>query len=75
MTSRLLRQLLRTLPYQADRDLYKNEMQEILLNYPNLRLVEASVEDIIFDDSEKLKGIKIQDGMLNIARIAGNGTT
>jgi tRNA U34 5-carboxymethylaminomethyl modifying enzyme MnmG/GidA len=42
-------------------------MQDILLNYPNLRLVEASVEDIIFDDSEKLKGIKIQDGTLNTA--------
>jgi tRNA U34 5-carboxymethylaminomethyl modifying enzyme MnmG/GidA len=48
-------------------------MQDILLNYPNLRLVEASVEDIIFDDSEKLKGIKIQDGTLNTACIAGNG--
>jgi tRNA U34 5-carboxymethylaminomethyl modifying enzyme MnmG/GidA len=47
-------------------------MQETLLNYPNLRLVEASVEDIIFDDAEKLKGIKIQDGMLNTECIAGN---
>ena len=64
--------MLKSLLYQADRDLYKKEMQETLLNYPNLRLVEASVEDIIFDDAEKLKGIKIQDGMLNTACIAGN---
>ena len=37
-------------------------MQEMLLNYPNLRVVEASVEDIMLDDKEKVKGIKTQDG-------------
>ena len=37
-------------------------MQEMLLNYPNLRVVEASVEDIILDKEEKVQGIKTQDG-------------
>lgn len=48
---------------KADRDLYKQEMQDILLNYPNLRVVEASVEDIILDGSEKVQGIQVQDGI------------
>jgi tRNA uridine 5-carboxymethylaminomethyl modification enzyme len=48
---------------QADRDLYKKEMQEMLLNYPNLRIVEASVEDIIMDEiAQKVKGITTKDG-------------
>ena len=34
----------------------------MLLNYPNLRVVEASVEDIILDKEEKVQGIKTQDG-------------
>lgn len=37
-------------------------MQDVLLNYPNLRVVEASVEDIILDGSEKVQGIQVQDG-------------
>ena len=50
---------------QADRDLYKKEMQEMLLAYPNLRVVEASVEDIILNEDEKVKGIVTQDGKRN----------
>ena len=50
---------------QADRDLYKKEMQEMLLAYPNLRVVEASVEDIILNEDEKVKGIVTQDGKKN----------
>lgn len=51
---------------KADRDLYKTEMQDILLNYPNLRVVEASVEDIILSETEKVQGIKVQDGKRQI---------
>ena len=40
-------------------------MQEMLLAYPNLRVVEASVEDIILNEDEKVKGIVTQDGKRN----------
>ena len=40
-------------------------MQEMLLAYPNLRVVEASVEDIILNEDEKVKGIVTQDGKKN----------
>jgi tRNA uridine 5-carboxymethylaminomethyl modification enzyme len=36
---------------QMDRDLYQQCMQDILRNYPNLHLVEASVQDLLLDQS------------------------
>ena len=48
---------------QADRDLYKKEMQQLLGNYPNLRIVEASVVDLLLDElTGTLQGIRTQDG-------------
>ena len=34
---------------QVDRDIYKKEMYDLLSNYPNLRIVEASVEDLLLN--------------------------
>lgn len=50
---------------QADRDLYKKEMQELLTNYPNLSILEASVEDLLIDHNTETKvvgGITTADG-------------
>ncbi len=48
---------------QADRDLYKAEMQKELASYPNLRIVEASVEDLLLDDaSTAVRGIVTKEG-------------
>jgi tRNA uridine 5-carboxymethylaminomethyl modification enzyme len=48
---------------QADRDLYKEEMQRLLKNYPNLEIVEASAEDLLIaPGSDHVEGVKTQDG-------------
>ena len=55
---------------QADRDLYKMEMYNLLSNYPNLEIVEGSVEDILIDHTgttQSIQGIKTQDGREIIA--------
>jgi len=36
---------------QMDRDLYKEHMQATLANYPNLSLIQASVQDFLLDES------------------------
>ena len=47
---------------QADRDLYKKEMFQILSTYPNLHIVEGSAEDLIIETS--LSGKKVLQGLL-----------
>lgn len=62
---------------QMDRDLYKSSMQRILKDYPNLSLMEASVQDLLIDESSvvtmdnqaraKVRGVVIdatQDGKI-----------
>ncbi len=48
---------------QADKDLYKQIMQETLLNYPNLTVIEAACEGILHDPEKKaVFGVKLADG-------------
>lgn len=58
---------------QIDRDIYLSEMQKVILNYPNLEVLEALVEDIIiapadaqrdFEDRAygTVKGVILGDG-------------
>ena len=48
---------------QADKDLYKQLMQEALLNYPNLTLIENAVEGILFNqDTLTAQGVRCADG-------------
>src|SRR5690606_1081240 len=48
---------------QADRKLYRQAMQNILSNYPNLELLFTSVEDIHLE-GEMVSGITTGDGTL-----------
>ncbi|MBX2833719.1 MAG: tRNA uridine-5-carboxymethylaminomethyl(34) synthesis enzyme MnmG [Micavibrio sp.] len=48
---------------QADRKLYREAMQEILNDYPNLTLVEGAAEDLILNESDQsVAGVKTMDG-------------
>lgn len=44
---------------QADRKLYRNNIQKILFNYPHLTVIEASVEDIMINDNNSVTGVII----------------
>lgn len=46
---------------QADRTLYKQAIQDILYNYDNLTLREASVEDLTIEQN-LITGVTLQDG-------------
>eukprot|EP01038_Epipyxis_sp_PR26KG_P010098 gene10098-13574_t len=49
---------------QADRDLYKVEMQKMLKEYPNLTIVEASVEDLLLcSGSDRVEGVITKEGI------------
>ena len=47
---------------QADRKLYRDAMQDILRDYPNLSLIEGAADDIVLDDSGAVCGLKTMDG-------------
>ncbi len=46
---------------QADRELYKKYMMEALQNQPNLTLIEAAAEGLVFEENE-IRGIVLADG-------------
>ena len=48
---------------QADRKLYRQAVQDIISEYDNLTVIEASVEDLLFDESAKrVRGVVIASG-------------
>lgn len=51
---------------QADRKLYRQAVQDILFNYPNLTILPLSVEDLVIADGEKprVSGIVTGDGQV-----------
>lgn len=47
---------------QADRKLYREAMQDILNDYPNLTLVAGAADDLILDEEGEICGLKTLDG-------------
>ncbi len=47
---------------QADRKLYRENMQALLLNYPNLTIIGEGAEDILRDDAGNISGIVSSEG-------------
>lgn len=47
---------------QADRKLYRAAMQDILLDYPNLTVLQGAADDILLDDKGSVCGLKTLDG-------------
>ncbi len=59
---------------QADKDAYKKYMQEILLSYPNLEILEGDAQEILFD-TDKIKGIKVNGELVETkALVVTTGT-
>ena len=54
---------------QADRKLYRETMQEILRDYPNLTLVEGSAEDFILDENGAIEGLQYKSATLELSNI------
>jgi tRNA uridine 5-carboxymethylaminomethyl modification enzyme len=52
---------------QADRKLYAQAMQNLLLNYPNLSVIEGAVEDLDVQDGQ-VQGVALANGTLYKAR-------
>jgi tRNA uridine 5-carboxymethylaminomethyl modification enzyme len=49
---------------QADRKLYRQAMQSILENYPNLTIIEDSAEDLLISDAGEARGVQTRSGRL-----------
>jgi tRNA uridine 5-carboxymethylaminomethyl modification enzyme len=47
---------------QADRKLYRQAMQDILSDYPNLTLLEGGADDLVLDENGAIKGLKALNG-------------
>lgn len=47
---------------QADRKLYREAMQDILGNYPNLTLIAGAADDLILDEDGGVAGVRTLDG-------------
>ncbi|WP_460019508.1 tRNA uridine-5-carboxymethylaminomethyl(34) synthesis enzyme MnmG [Magnetospira thiophila] len=61
---------------QADRNLYRQVMRELLGAQPNLELIAASVEDLLLDRTGSVAGLRLDDGrdMLAAQVIITTGT-
>lgn len=55
---------------QADRKLYREAIQNILNNYPNLTLIEGGADDLILDKDGSVAGVKTLDGAEYTCRAA-----
>lgn len=53
---------------QADRKLYRETMQEIISDYPNLSLIEGAADDIVLDEAGSVCALKTMDGRVLKAR-------
>ncbi len=47
---------------QADRKLYRQNMQEILGGYPNLEIIEGAADDLLLTADGKIRGLKTLTG-------------
>ncbi|HTK85701.1 MAG TPA: tRNA uridine-5-carboxymethylaminomethyl(34) synthesis enzyme MnmG, partial [Patescibacteria group bacterium] len=47
---------------QADRKLYRQAMQAILNDYPNLTIIEGAADDLLLDDAGRVRGLKTLAG-------------
>jgi 2-polyprenyl-6-methoxyphenol hydroxylase-like FAD-dependent oxidoreductase len=52
---------------QMDRDLYKEGMQSTLQQYPNLHLVQASVQDLLLDESSTASSSSVLESLAPLA--------
>lgn len=47
---------------QADRKLYREAMQEIIFDYPNLDIIEGAADDLVLDEQGEVTGVITLDG-------------